>query len=199
MEKWVVFASYWKSRKLLLMLLTMFCWAEVLPKKVWETFWANPCLQRWFLACVILECFVNFLDDPFYEPLPWFMIVACSLQVQLACFCLVFHTKNLLHMYVIIVVHISSMHAHVQCSLLWSFNQFPCVVVCLPIYHISGAKDNQINAMAVLITFNPWKDWCEYAERLRFYFFANSITTGTKKCTITAKSAWNISTIKATI
>jgi len=28
------------------------------------------------LACVILECFVNFLDDPYYEPLPWFMILA---------------------------------------------------------------------------------------------------------------------------
>jgi len=24
--------------------------------------------------CILLECFVNFLDDPYYEPLPWFMI-----------------------------------------------------------------------------------------------------------------------------
>jgi len=26
------------------------------------------------LACVILGCFEKFLDDPYYEPLPWFMI-----------------------------------------------------------------------------------------------------------------------------
>jgi len=74
-EKWAVFASYWKSKKLLLMLLTMFCWTEVLSKKVWEALWANPCLPRQFLACVILECFVKFLDDPYYEPLLWFMII----------------------------------------------------------------------------------------------------------------------------
>jgi len=56
------------------MLLNMFRWTEVLLKKVWEAFWVNCCLQRWFLECIILECFVNFLDDPYYEPLPWFMI-----------------------------------------------------------------------------------------------------------------------------
>jgi len=78
LEKWVaiVFVSHWKSRKpaVPLMPLTMFCWTEVyvIPKKVWEVFCANP---RGGLACVILECFVNFLDDPYYnEPLPWFMI-----------------------------------------------------------------------------------------------------------------------------
>jgi len=27
------------------------------------------------LVCIILEYFVNFLDDPYYEPLPWFMIL----------------------------------------------------------------------------------------------------------------------------
>jgi len=76
MEKWVVFASHWKLRKLLHMLLTMFCWAKLLLlKKVWEAFWVNPCLPGWFLACVILGCFVKFLDDPYYEPLLWFMIV----------------------------------------------------------------------------------------------------------------------------
>jgi len=48
MKKWVVFASHWKSRKPLLMLLTMFCWTELLLKKVWEAFWANPCLSRGF-------------------------------------------------------------------------------------------------------------------------------------------------------
>jgi len=32
-----------------------------------------PSLPRWFW-CVILECFVNFLE-PDYEPLPWFMII----------------------------------------------------------------------------------------------------------------------------
>jgi len=26
-------------------------------------------------VCIILECFVNFLDDPYYEPLLWFMII----------------------------------------------------------------------------------------------------------------------------
>jgi len=31
------------------------------------------------LACVILEYFVNFLDDPYYEPLPWFLIVILGL------------------------------------------------------------------------------------------------------------------------
>jgi len=35
-------------------------------------FWANPCLPRWFLVCIKLECSVNFLDDPYYEPLLWF-------------------------------------------------------------------------------------------------------------------------------
>jgi len=74
MEKWALFASCWKSRKRLFMLSTMFRWTEVLTKKVWEAFWTNPCLPRWFLVCVILQCFVNFLDDPYYEPLPWFMI-----------------------------------------------------------------------------------------------------------------------------
>jgi len=68
MEKWVVFISHWKSRKLLFVLLTMFCWTEVLTKKVWEAFLANPCLLKWFMVCVILECFVKFLDDPYYEP-----------------------------------------------------------------------------------------------------------------------------------
>jgi len=81
-EEWVVFASHWKSRKLLLVLLTMFCWTKVLPKKVWEAFWANPCLPRQLLAYVILECFVNFLDDPYYEPLLWFMInFKCSIVI----------------------------------------------------------------------------------------------------------------------
>jgi len=61
MEKCVAFASHWKSRKLLLMLLTMFYWTGVLPKKVWEVFWAIPYLPRWLLACVILERLVNFL------------------------------------------------------------------------------------------------------------------------------------------
>jgi len=32
----------------------------------------GPCLPRWYLLCIILECFVNFLDYPYYEPLPWF-------------------------------------------------------------------------------------------------------------------------------
>jgi len=32
-------------------------------------------------VCIILECFVNFLDDPYYEPLPWFMIVSFSSMV----------------------------------------------------------------------------------------------------------------------
>jgi len=78
MEKWALFASCWKSRQRLFMLSTMFCWTEVLSKKVWEAFWANLRLPRWVLACVILECFVNFLDDPYYEPLPWFMIMQNS-------------------------------------------------------------------------------------------------------------------------
>jgi len=26
-------------------------------------------------VCVILECFINFLDDPYYELLLWFMII----------------------------------------------------------------------------------------------------------------------------
>jgi len=28
----------------------------------------------WFLACVLLESFIKFLVDPYYEPLSWFMI-----------------------------------------------------------------------------------------------------------------------------
>ena len=31
-------------------------------------------LLRWFLACVLLECFHNFSLDPYYEPLSWFMM-----------------------------------------------------------------------------------------------------------------------------
>ena len=31
-------------------------------------------LLRWFLVCVLLECFHNFSLDPYYEPLLWFMI-----------------------------------------------------------------------------------------------------------------------------
>jgi len=58
----------------LFILSTMFHWTEVVPRKVWEVFRANPCLSRQFLACIILDCFVNFLDDPYYEPLLWFMI-----------------------------------------------------------------------------------------------------------------------------
>ena len=26
------------------------------------------------MACVLLECFENFLPDPYYVPLPWYMI-----------------------------------------------------------------------------------------------------------------------------
>jgi len=63
MVKWVVFASHWKSRKLSFMLLTMFLLNWSITKKVWEAFWVNSCLPRWFSACVILGCFVNFLDD----------------------------------------------------------------------------------------------------------------------------------------
>ena len=33
------------------------------------------------MACVILECFVNFLDDPYYEPLLWFMISILELEM----------------------------------------------------------------------------------------------------------------------
>jgi len=95
MEKWALFASHWKSRKLLLMLITMFCWTVALPKKVWEAFWANPCLQRRFLACVILESFVNFLDDPYYEPLPWFMISVTKLNFSIYIVILLyFHEEN---------------------------------------------------------------------------------------------------------
>jgi len=46
-----------------------------ITKKVWKAFWAYPGLLRQFLECVILECFVNFLDDPYYESLLWFMIL----------------------------------------------------------------------------------------------------------------------------
>jgi len=60
MEKWAGFTSHWKLRRLTLMLLTMFCSTEVLPKKVWEAFLVNPCLPRWFLVYIILVCSVNF-------------------------------------------------------------------------------------------------------------------------------------------
>jgi len=74
------------------------CWTEVLSKKVWEAFWANPFLPRWFLACVILECFVNFLDDPYYEPLLWFMILLSYFKFILCIKCNIWHlhcTKNI--------------------------------------------------------------------------------------------------------
>jgi len=90
MEEWAVFASHWKSRKLLLMLLTKFCWTEVLSKNIWEVFWADPCLPRQNLVCIILESFVNFLDDPYYEPLPWFMIYVIYLWLQLLQILLIF-------------------------------------------------------------------------------------------------------------
>jgi len=58
MEKWVVFVSDWKSRKLSLMLLTMLCWIEVL----WEALWVDSYLPGWFLACIIsTPCLAMFL------------------------------------------------------------------------------------------------------------------------------------------
>jgi len=91
--EWALFASCWKSRKLLFMLSTMFrenyclcfqlCFTELkyYQRRSERLFWANPCLPRLFLACVILECFVNFLDDPYYEPLPWFVFAWSSVTV----------------------------------------------------------------------------------------------------------------------
>jgi len=34
-------------------------------------------------VCVILGCFVNFLDDPYYEPLPWFMMFVSKVYVPI--------------------------------------------------------------------------------------------------------------------
>jgi len=33
-----------KIKKTIVYVLMMFSWTEALPKKVWEAFWANPCL-----------------------------------------------------------------------------------------------------------------------------------------------------------
>jgi len=58
------------------MLLMMFYCTEVhITKEGREASRTNHFLPKRFLACVMLECFVNFLDDLYYEPLPWFMIL----------------------------------------------------------------------------------------------------------------------------
>ena len=32
--------------------------------------------------CVIIECFTNFLVNPYYEPLPWFMIYVGNMSMS---------------------------------------------------------------------------------------------------------------------
>jgi len=39
-------------------------------------------LQGGFM-CVILECFVNFQDDPYYEPLLWFMMIGAQMYAYI--------------------------------------------------------------------------------------------------------------------
>jgi len=48
------------------MLLTMFCWTRLL-------------FFQGGLLCILLGCFINFLDDPYYEPLP--VVHYVSLQI----------------------------------------------------------------------------------------------------------------------
>jgi len=38
-------------------------------------FQVNLNLLGWFLTCVLLESFIKFPVDPYYEPLLWFMII----------------------------------------------------------------------------------------------------------------------------
>jgi len=38
-------------------------------------FQVNLNLLGWFLACVLLESFIKFPVDPYYEPLSWFMMM----------------------------------------------------------------------------------------------------------------------------
>jgi len=70
MEKWVVFFKSLKKENW-----KMHAFNNILLywKKIWEAFWVNFCLPRWFLACIILGCFVNFLVYPYYELLLWFI------------------------------------------------------------------------------------------------------------------------------
>jgi len=37
-------------------------------------FQVNLNILGWFLACVLLESFIKFLVNPYYEPLLWFMM-----------------------------------------------------------------------------------------------------------------------------
>jgi len=37
-------------------------------------FSGNLSFLGWFLVCILLESFIKFLVDPYYEPLSWFMI-----------------------------------------------------------------------------------------------------------------------------
>ena len=39
-----------------------------------EGFQVNLSILGWFLVYVLLESFMKFLVDPYYKPLPWFMI-----------------------------------------------------------------------------------------------------------------------------
>jgi len=69
MEKWLVFVRHENQENYCLCVLLN--WN--INKEGWEAFELILVLQGG-LASVILEYFVNFLDDPYYEPLPWFMI-----------------------------------------------------------------------------------------------------------------------------
>ena len=49
-------------------------WCQALVRKILKVFETSVGFLGWFLACVVIGVFVNFLVDPYYEPLSWFMI-----------------------------------------------------------------------------------------------------------------------------
>jgi len=81
MQKWVVFSSHWKSRKLLLMLFAELKYYQKRSERLFEVILV---FQGSFGVCYI-RVFVNFLDDPYYEPLLWFMISLCMCIILQLC------------------------------------------------------------------------------------------------------------------
>jgi len=57
--------------------------------------------------CVLLEHFIKFLVDPYYEPLSWFMIYASQYTQDLK-----MHHKNTVHVYACMTIKFMIQEGH---------------------------------------------------------------------------------------
>jgi len=72
-EKWAVFGSHWlKVEKTIAYTFAFVNWS--ITKEGSEKLFELILISKVILLCVILGCFVNLMDDLYYESLPWFMI-----------------------------------------------------------------------------------------------------------------------------